>query len=80
MKNKEAIETVILEAAKLVKQDRLDEVLLMVAKSNLNAEGQLYELFCDNQGTKCSYEEYCSDAVMLYCIRRFLEREVPEDK
>ena len=78
MKNKDSFEIAILNAAELVNQGRLDEVLLAVAKSGLNDNGQLYDLWCDGLGTECSCEECCSDAAQLGCIRRFLERDMPE--
>ena len=78
MTNAFVIKNVILFAANLVKQDRLDEVILMATKSDLNEGGWMYELFCDYQGTDCDCEEMCSDGAMRSCIRRFLERDVPE--
>ena len=72
------VKNAILLAADLVKQDRLDEVILMATKSDLNDGGWMYELFCDRQGTECDCEEMCSDEAIRSCIRRFLEREVPE--
>lgn len=79
MTNKDVIRSAIISAANLVQQGRLDEVILMAAKSDLNEDGVLYELFCDYNGTDCDCDEMCSDAAMRSCIRRFLEREVPED-
>lgn len=76
--NASAIRSAILSAANLVQQDRLDEVILMATKSDLNEGGWMYNLFCDYQGTECDCEEMCSDEAMLSCIRRFLERDVPE--
>ena len=78
VKNKEAIEVTIISAAELVKQGRMDELLLSIAKSRLNDGGVLYELWCDGCGSECSYEDVCSDTAQLECIRRFLERDVPE--
>lgn len=75
MKNKDTFEIAILNAATLVKQGRLDEVLLAVAKSDLNDSGKLYDLWCDGLGEECSCEECCSDEAQLCCIRRFLERD-----
>jgi hypothetical protein len=77
VKNKEAVEMVFLNAAELVKQGRTDELLLSIAKSGIN-DGKLYDLWCDNCGSECSCEEFCSDAAQLECIRRFLVRDVPE--
>lgn len=76
---KESIELTILSAAELIKQGRLNEVLLAGSKSGLNRGGELYELWCDGCGSECSCEEMCSDAAMLECIDRYLERSVPED-
>lgn len=79
MKNKEPFEVAILNAAELVKQGRLAEVLLEISKSGLNDNGALYDLWCDGLGDECSYEEQCSDSAQLCCIRRFLERERSEE-
>ena len=65
VKNKDTFETAILNAAALVKKGRLDEVLLAVAKSDLNDSGKLYDLWCDGLGEECSCEECCSDAAQL---------------
>lgn len=73
--NAAVIRNLILSAANLVQQGRLDEVILMAVKSDLNDDGSMYELFCDNQGTDCDCEECCSDAAMLSCIRRFLAKD-----
>lgn len=74
--NTAVIRSAILNAANLVQQGRLDEVILMATKSDLNDGGWMYELFCDCQGTDCDCETMCSDAAMLSCIRRFLEKDV----
>ena len=80
MKNKSAFELAILSAAALVKQDRLPEVLLAAARSSLNEDGKLYDLWCDGQGEECECELMCSEAAQLCCISRFLEKEFSEDE
>lgn len=80
VRNKEAIETAILESAELVKQDRTDELLLAVARSSLNYSGKLYDLWCDNTGNCVLCCIGADDDSQLACIRRFLEREIPEDE
>lgn len=78
MKIKESIELAILSAAELVKQGRTNEVLLASSKSGLNRCGELFDFWCDGCGNDCSCEEMCSDAAMLECIDRYLERTSPE--
>ena len=77
MTNEEMLGNLLTHAASLVKQGRLDEVILATAKSAVNNSGGIYDLFCDGEGTECSCEEQCSDQAMLCCIRRFLARDVP---
>ena len=79
MKNKDTFEIAILNAAALVKQGRLDEVLLMAYRNRFCDQDRLSCLFCDCCGTECESDDCCSDEAILSCIRRFLERDMPEE-
>lgn len=55
----------------------LPELLLQLARNaDLDPEGELYRLWCDNCGD-CAQEgdDCCTDEAHLCCIRRYLSRE-----
>lgn len=68
---------VFLAAASVITDETMARVLLDVARSPLNDSGEMYSLWCDNQGQcgDCGDNNWCSDEAQLACVLRFLQSE-----
>ena len=80
MTNADVIRGMIGSVADILTDTTLANILLDIARSPINDDGDLYNRWCDNQGA-CkgkvfeNIEDVCSEDDHIACILRFLQRE-----